>query len=340
VKIRRRHLLFAAAGLAGCSPAGGLAVQGAGATFPAPLYKRWFREVHRRDPKVRVSYQPVGSGAGIRQYTAGLIDFGASDAAMTDAELAAARESVGDTVLLPVTAGAVAVVFNLPGFGGELRLSRATLAALFLGDIARWDDPRVQADNPGHPPPPVGVTVVRRAESSGTTYAFTSHLAAASPTWKKEVGASKTVDKWKAGVGARGNPGVAALVAQTAGAVGYLEAGYAALAGLPVAHLQNQAGRFVGPTPEAGQAALAGAALPPDRRLFLPDPAGPAAYPVVTYTWLLCRARHPSPAVGAAVREVVRYGLTDGQRLAADLGYIPLPAAVAATVLSAADTLA
>lgn len=327
-------------GAGGCSDREGVvALQGAGATFPAPVYKRWFLEYHLEHPDVRVSYQPIGSGAGIRQFTAGLVDFGASDAAMSDDELKAVPAEFGGVRMLPVTAGSVAVAYHLPGWEGELRLSRGTLAGLFLGQIAAWDDPRVAADNPGRPLPAVGVTVVRRAESSGTTYAFTSHLAAASPAWKAEVGATKTVDKWKAGVGARGNAGVAALIRQTPGAVGYIEAGYADLAGLPAAALQNKAGTFTRPTAEAGQAALAGAALPDNLRLFVPDPAGEYAYPIVTYTWLLCRGRYPDRRTADTVKRVVRFGLTDGQRLAKDLGYIPLPPAAAAKVLAALDTI-
>ena len=339
----RRQVLAAAAGAAvpaaGCGTGGAagepvVALQGAGATFPAPLYKRWFREYYATHPHVRVSYQAIGSGAGVRQFTAGLVDFGASDAAMTDDELKAYK---GEVRMLPVTAGSVAVAYHLPGWDGELRLSRGTLAGLFLGDIKAWDDPWVAADNPGRSLPKLAVTVVRRAESSGTTFAFSNHLAAASPPWKKEVGAGKTVDKWKAGVGARGNPGVAALIGQTPGAVGYLEAGFALLAGLPAAVLQNKAGQFTGPTPEAGQAALADAKLPDNLRLFVPDPAGPAAYPIVTYTWLLCRRRAENRDAALTLRRVVRFGLTDGQTLAADLGYIPLPAAVAERVHAALD---
>jgi phosphate transport system substrate-binding protein len=312
-----------------------ITLQGAGATFPAPLYKRWFLEFYRQHPEVRVNYQPIGSGAGIRQFTEGLVDFGASDAAMTDAEIAKIPEGVQ---LLPMTAGSIAVSYNLPSTVAQLRLSRKALVGILLGEITTWDDPAIVACNPGMNLPQNEITFVRRAESSGTTFAFTSHLAAISSEWKKGPGAGKTV-VWPVGVGAKGNSGVAALIQQTPGSLGYVESGYAELTHLPMAAIENKAGEYVKPTGASAQAALAGAKLPDNLRVWVTDPDGPGAYPIVTYTWLLCRKNYQDPKVAEALKRVVRFGLTDGQKWSADLGYIPLPEAVAAKVLEAVDNI-
>src|SRR5262245_26134376 len=216
--MKPRHVLslFASAAccaLASCSGAGdSITLQGSGATFPAPLYKRWFLEYYRRYPDVRVNYQAIGSGAGIRQFTERLVDFAASDAAMTDDEI---KQIPAGVQMLPMTAGSIALTYNLPGGPPELRLSRQALAGIFLGEVTTWDDPAIAAANPGAELPGLPITVVRRAESSGTTFAFTNHLSAASKEWKEQVGTSKSVDRWKVGIGARGSAGVAATVSQT-----------------------------------------------------------------------------------------------------------------------------
>ena len=325
-----------AVGLTGCDSSQAIVLQGAGATFPAPIYKRWFLEYYQKNPNIRVSYQPIGSGAGVRQFLAGLIDFGASDAAMTDAEIKKAPDGV---LMLPVTAGSISVAYNLPDCSTPIRLSRKTLSALFLGDITSWNDPAIAQDNPGVQLPDYPVRVVRRAESSGTTLAFTSHLAAASPKWKSEVGASKTVDKWKTGIGARGNSGVAATIKRTPGSIGYLESGYAKFANIQVAVLENKAGTFVAPTPESGQAALAASKLPANLRLFIPDPEGLDAYPIVTYTWILVKKQYADPTDAKSIKDLLNYCLTDGQAMVGELGYIPLPKSVTQQVQQAVQEI-
>ncbi len=340
MKTRPWPLLLAAAAcfsLAGCGgPDEDITLQGAGATFPAPLYKRWFLEYYLAHPDIRVNYQAIGSGAGIRQFSEGLVQFGASDAAMTDAEMAKVSSGVQ---LLPLTAGSVAICFNLPGGPHELKLSRSLYVDIFLGEISSWNDPAIAALNPGVMLPDMPITVVRRADGSGTTYAFTNHLSAISKKWKDGPGVGKSV-VCPVGIGGKGNPGVAALIQQTPGAIGYLEYGYAELIHLSMAVLENKAGSYVAPNLETGQAALVGAEIPDNLRIWIPDPAGRNAYPIVTYTWLLCRKKYDQPRVAEELKQVLRYCLTDGQKLSAELGYIPLPENVATRALQAVDRIA
>jgi phosphate transport system substrate-binding protein len=310
-------------------------LQGSGATFPAPLYKRWFLEYYHAHPDVEVSYQAIGSGAGIRQFTEGIVDFGASDAAMSDEEIQKVKAGVQ---LLPMTAGSVVISYNVPNVTTPLRLSRDVYPRIFLGEIESWDDEAIRKTNPGVDLPALPITVVRRAEGSGTTFAFTNHLSAVSPAWKKGPGTGKTV-VWPKGIGGRGNAGVTALIQQTPGAIGYLEYVYADLGHLPMAVLENHAGRYVAPGPESGRAALEGAKVPENLRIFIPDPDGKDAYPIVTYTWMLCYKTYPDERKLRVLKEVLRYGLTDGQDLAADLGYIPLPPSIAGRVLDAVERL-
>jgi phosphate transport system substrate-binding protein len=209
-----------------------------------------------------------------------------------------------------------------------------------LGEITFWDDAILVNDNPRQTLPHKRIIVVRRSESSGTTYAFTNHLAAISPRWAQEIGkASKTVDTWKVGIGARGNDGVAATIKQTPGAIGYIEAGYAELTHLPMAALENKKGEFREPTPENAQAALAGVKLPDNLRLFIPDPDGREAYPIVTMTWLLCYKKYSNPQTAAILQDVVRFSLTEGQQWSKDLGYVPLPQQISERVLKAVDAI-
>jgi len=319
-------------------------LQGSGATFPAPLYQRWFLELYRSDPELRVNYQSVGSGAGVRQFSDGLTAIGASDAPMKDDELQAAREKLGVGVLqVPMTAGAVSVCCNVPGLPPDmpLKLSRDVLIKFLLREefddegktrtITHWDDVLIRRLNPGVTLPSLPITWVRRSDGSGTTYAFTAHLAAFSPRWKKEIGANKSVN-WRTGVGARGNEGVAALIEQTPGAMGYVEYGFAKLAGLPLVALENRKGKYVAPSREANLAALAGVKVPDDLRVSMPDPSDADSYPIVTYTWMIVREEYKDARTAAAVRAALTYCLTTGQELSDELGYIPLPAEVVARV--------
>jgi len=310
-----------------------LTLQGAGATFPAPLYQRWFSEFAKTHPQVQINYQALGSGAGIKQFTDGLVDFGASDAAMTDEEIAAVTTGV---LLVPATAGSIVLAYNLPGGPAELKLSREAYAGIFLGKVTQWNDAKIAASNPGATLPDAKITVVTRSDGSGTTFVFTNHLSAINEAWKRGPGAGKSID-WPAGVAGKGNPGVTALIKQTPGAIGYVEYGYAKQTGMPMASLENKSGAYVKADLESARHALEGVQLPADLRAWLPDPAGADAYPIVTYTWLLCHRKYSDPKIADALKSVIRYGVTDGQAFSADLGYIPLPKNVVEAVTKALD---
>ncbi|HKM99813.1 MAG TPA: phosphate ABC transporter substrate-binding protein PstS [Candidatus Binataceae bacterium] len=313
--------------------AGEITLQGTGATFPAPLYQKWFAEYNKLHPEVQINYQALGSGAGIKQFQQGLVDFGASDAAMTDQEMAQVKNGA---VLLPMTAGSVVLAYNLPGAPAELNLSRDAYVGIFLGKITSWNDPAIAKTNPGTTLPATKITVVTRSDGSGTTFVFTSHLTAISDAWKSGPGAGKSVN-FPAGVAGKGNPGVTALIKQTPGAIGYVEYGYAKQVGMPFATLENKSGKFVQASLESGKAALASVQLPPDLRAWITDPAAPDAYPIVTYTWVLAYKKYTDPKVAQTLKSVLNYGLTDGQSFSVDLGYIPLPANVVKEVGKALD---
>jgi len=308
-------------GVADQSANADMTLQGTGATFPAPLYQRWFNEYNKMHPDVEINYQALGSGAGVKQFQQGLVDFGASDAAMTDAEMAAVKNGV---VLLPMTAGSIVLTYNIPGVT-ELKLSRAAYAGIFLGKITQWNDPAIAKSNPGVTLPDTKITVVSRSDGSGTTFVFTSHLSAISPDWQKGPGAGKAIS-FPVGVAGKGNPGVTALIKQTPGAVGYVEYGYAKQTGMPMATLENKSGAFIKPDLSSGQKALAGVQLPANLRAWITDPAQADAYPIVTYTWLLCYKKYPDPKTAETLKSVILYGLSQGQTFSAELGYIPLPA--------------
>ncbi|MBE9225276.1 phosphate ABC transporter substrate-binding protein PstS [Phormidium sp. LEGE 05292] len=313
---------------------GGARLTGAGASFPAPLYQRWFSDFNKKNPSTQISYQSVGSGAGVQQLINGTVDFGASDVAMTDAEMAKVSRGV---VLIPATAGSVVVGYNLPGVN-SLKLSRTTLPAIFLGEIKSWDDPRIAKDNPGVKLPKTPITVVYRADGSGTNAIFTEHLSAISPTWKSKVGSGKSVS-WPTGQGAKGNEGVTAQIKQTPGAIGYIEYGYARSNKIPYASLQNKAGNFVAPTLENSRAALASIQLPSNLRAFAPDPSGGNSYPIVTYSWILAYKTYPDANKAKALKQALNYGLTTGQDVADDLGYIPLPPSVVSKSQAAVNSI-
>jgi phosphate transport system substrate-binding protein len=331
---------------ASCSADDDISLQGAGATFPAPLYQRWVLEYYKAHPDVRVNYQAIGSGAGQRRFSDELVSFGASDEYM-DAKKA---EKIKRGVLqIPMTAGSIAICYNVPGAGPGLRLSRKAYVGIFTGDVNRWNDPLIAENNPGVALPDLEITVIRRAEGSGTTAVFTGHLSKVDPEFQKRVGKGKTVNWPKDFLGGKGNAGVAALVEQTPGAVGYLEYGYAILAKLNMSALQNHAGLhataekkagiFVLPGKDSGQAALSSAKFQPDFHIVEADPKGADAYPIATYTWLLCFKRYDDPKVSATLKDVLRYCLTDGQKINEQLGYLPLPEEVRSAALKAVDTI-
>ena len=302
----------------------GQTIQGSGATFPAPLYQRWFMEYNNMHPEVQINYQAIGSGAGIKQFQQGLTDFGASDAAMTDDQMAATKNGVQ---LIPMTAGIIVLTYNLPGAPSNLKLSRDDYVGIFLGKITSWNDPLIAKANPNVSLPDTKITVVSRSDGSGTTFVFTSHLTAISDVWAKGPGKGTTVN-FPAGVAGKGNPGVTALVKQTPGAIGYVEYAYAKQNKLPMAVLENKSGSFIEPSLEAGQVALASVKLPPNLRAWLPDPPAATAYPIVTYTWMLLHTKYGDPKMAATLKDIVLYGLDKGQSFSTQLGYIPLPASV------------
>ncbi len=244
-------------------------LQGSGASFPAPIYSRWFREFSNKNPNIRVNYQATGSGAGIKAFVEGQTDFGASDAAMTDEDIKQAQDNVS---LLTITAGNVVLAYNLEGVAG-VKLSRAAYAGIFLGTIKKWNDPEIAKSNSGVNLPDKDITVAHRSDGSGTTFVFTQHLAAINEAWKAGPGKGTSVD-WPVGVGGRKNDGVAALIAQTPGAIGYVEYAFAMSSKMAMATLENKAGKFVAPTLEASAKALAAVTLPEDLRAWVTDPEG------------------------------------------------------------------
>jgi phosphate transport system substrate-binding protein len=314
--------------------AGPVTLQGSGASFPAPLYSRWFREFGDKNKDVRVNYQSTGSGAGIKAFIEGQTDFGASDAAMTDDEIKQAKDNV---ILLPMTAGNIVLAYNLDGVS-DLKLSRDAYSGIFLGTIKKWNDPKIAAVNPGVKLPKLDISVVHRSDGSGTTFVFTQHLAAINEKWKSGPGVGKSVE-WPVGVGGAKNDGVAAQIHQTPGAIGYIEFAFAASTKQPSALLENKAGKFVAASLKSSATALAAVELPADMRAWVTDPAGDESYPIVTYTWILAHKHYDDKAKSAALKSVLKWSLTDGQKLSESLFYVPLPETVASNVLKAVDTI-
>jgi len=309
-------------------------LSGAGATFPAPLYQRWAVEYNKINPGVQVNYQSVGSGAGVKQFAQGTVDFAASDAAMTDEEIAKVKAGA---LMIPATAGSIVIAYNLPGVT-DLKLSREAYAGIFLGKITTWNDPIIAKDNAGVNLPNLPINVAYRSDGSGTTFVFTQHLSAISPEFKEEIGTDKSVT-WATGVGGKGNEGVTALVKQAPGTIGYVEYGYAVHNGLSTASLQNKSGNFVKPTDESGAATLASVTFPENLRIWPVDPAGAQDYPIATFTWLLLYKNYPDAAKAKALKDFVVYGLTEGQKFAPELGYIALPPSVVEKSKAALETI-
>ncbi len=306
---------------------------GSGASFPAPLYQRWFADMRDSRSDVGVEYQSKGSGAGVRDFTQELVDFGASDVAMKDDEIAKVGRGV---MMLPMTAGSIVLAYNLSGVS-DLKLSREVYVDILLGKITKWNDSKIAAINSGVNLPNLPITVVHRSDGSGTTGVFTKHLSAISPEWKQKVGEGKTV-QWPTGIGGQKNDGVAAGIRQTEGAIGYIEFGFSKNAGLPTAALENKSGKYVKASLDSAKATLAAVKLPGNLRAFISDPEGGNSYPIVTYTWMLIYGQY-EPAKAQAIEKMIEYGLNEGQKVSADLGYIPLPDNVRQTVAKAADKI-
>jgi phosphate transport system substrate-binding protein len=311
-------------------------INGAGATFPAPLYSKWFTD-YEKLKGVAINYQSQGSGAGIRQLTNRTVFFGASDSPMTDEQMSKAP---GTVLHLPTVLGAVVPVYSVPGVSAELKFTGPLLADIFIGTVTKWNDPAIVKVNPGVSLPATDITVIHRSDGSGTTFIFADYLAKVSPAWKATVGAS-TALKWPVGVGAKGNEGVTASVKQTPGAIGYVELVYALQTKLAFGSVQNPAGEFVKASiPSVTAAAAAAAAqMPADFRVSLTNANGPGAYPISSFTWLLLYQDPADKAQAKAMVDFMKWALTQGQQQAGVLGYAPLPPEVVARELAVLDTI-
>jgi phosphate transport system substrate-binding protein len=298
-------------------------INGAGATFPYPIYSKWFAEYNKLHPDIRINYQSIGSGGGIRQMTTGTVFFGATDGPMTDEQLKAAP---GPIVHLPTVLGADVPAYNVPGVSSTLRFTGPLLAEIFLGTVTKWNDPAIARVNPGIALPSSAITVVHRSDGSGTTYIWVDYLAKVSPEWKMKVGVNTSVN-WPVGVGGKGNEGVAGLVRQTPGAIGYVELVYAIQTKIAYGAVQNAGGEFVRASAESVTAAAAGTVgqMPRDFRTSITNASGKGAYPISSYTWLLLYEDPKDKAQGKAMVDFMKWALVDGQQFAPPLGYARLP---------------
>ncbi len=308
-------------------------INGAGATFPFPLYSKWFSDYNKSHPDVQINYQSIGSGGGIRQFGQRTVDFGASDAPMTDAQLADLKEPV---LHVPTVLGAVVASYNLPEVKERLVLSGEVLADIFLGKITKWNDPALVALNPKAGLPEKPILVVHRSDGSGTTNIFTEYLSKVSPGWKSKTGTGTAV-KWPVGLGGKGNEGVAGLMKQTPGSIGYLEMIYAMKGGLSVAAVKNKSGAAVFPDTASITAAASGVAVPADFRVSLTDAPGKAAYPISGFTYILVWKKPSDAAKGKQFTEFLNWALTEGQGGVAALHYAPLPKNWSSAVLKAVN---
>ena len=309
-------------------------INGAGATFPYPIYSKWFDEYAKVDPSVRFNYQSIGSGGGQKQIMAQTVDFGASDGPMSDENLGKAP---GKLFHIPTVAGADVVTYNLPG-NPTLKFDADTIAGVFLGQIKKWNDPKITALNPGVSLPDTEIVVVHRSDGSGTTYIWTDYLSKISPEWKSKVGTNTSVN-WPTGIGGKGNEGVAGQVKQTPGALGYVELIYAIQNKMPYADVKNSAGEFIKPTLESITAALATAQIPDDFRFSMTNAPGKDAYPICGATWLLVYEQQKDAAKGKKLVEFLKWMVTKGEGMAKDLDYAPLPDNVQQRVLKRIDEI-
>ncbi|HKT80912.1 MAG TPA: phosphate ABC transporter substrate-binding protein PstS [Vicinamibacterales bacterium] len=308
-------------------------INGAGATFPFPIYSKWFDEYNKLHPNVRINYQSVGSGAGIRQITAQTVFFGASDGPMTNDQLLAAPSKI---LHFPTVLGAVVPIYNIPGVNAELKFTGPVLANIFLGTITKWNDPAIAKLNPGVNLPGTDITVVHRSDGSGTTYIWVDYLSKVAPEFKKRVGVNTAVN-WPVGVGGKGNEGVSGAVTQTPGSLGYVELIYALQNKISYGSVQNMAGEFVKASIDATTKAAAGAAkqMPPDFRVSITNAPGPGVYPISSFTWLLLYENPKDKVQSKLMVDFVKWALSDGQKFATALGYAPLPPEVVKMELDA-----
>ena len=305
---------------------------GAGASFPEPIYTKWFHEYLKARPDVQINYNGAGSGAGIRQITDGTVDFGASDMPMTDSAMAAFKAKRGSDILhFPTVLGAVVPIYNVPGVASGLRFTGAALAGIYLGKITKWNDAAIARANPGVKLPATDILVIHRSDGSGTTFVFTDYLSMVSPQWLAKVGRNTSVS-WPTGLGGNQNPGVAGLVSQTPGSIGYVELIFAVQNKIAFGSVQNANGEFISASLTSVSAAAAGAAanMPNDFRVSITNAPGKGAYPISSFTWLLIPAKFADPGKQKAVTDFLRWMLKDGQKLAEAMSYAKLPAQVIA----------
>jgi phosphate transport system substrate-binding protein len=311
-----------------------MTINGAGATFPYPIYSKWFDEYAKVDPSVRFNYQSIGSGGGQKQILAQTVDFGASDGPMSDDNLAKAP---GKLLHIPTVAGADVVAYNLPG-NPVLKLDPDAIAGVFLGQIKKWDDPKIAALNPAVKLPDQDIVVVHRSDGSGTTYIWTDYLSKISSEWKQKVGTNTSVN-WPTGLGGKGNEGVAGQIKQTPGALGYVELIYAVQNKMPYADMKNASGEFVKASLESITAAMATAQIPDDFRFSMTNAPGKDAYPIAGATWLLVYEQQKDPMKGTKLVEFLKWAMKDGEKMARDLQYAPLPEKVQERVLKRVDEI-
>ena len=329
--MRKTVLLFVCALLA-LPVWGQTTLNGAGATFPNPMYSKWFSEYHKVHSDIQVNYQPIGSGGGIRQVTAGTVDFGASDMPMTDKQLQDAKFKI---LNVPTVLGAVVPAYNIPGVTGEIKFTPEALAGIFLGKISKWNDKAITSVNPGINFPDKAIIVVHRSDGSGTTFIWTDYLSKVSPEWKSQVGADTSV-KWPIGMGGNHNEGVAGMIRQLSGSIGYIELIYAIQNNIPYGSVRNSAGVFLKASLEGVTAAAASAPkMPADFRVSITNAPGKDAYPISSFTWLLIPAQSKDPAKGKILNDFLNWMVTDGQKMTSSLAYAPLPENVVAKVKEA-----
>jgi len=320
-----RTIALAALLCAAAPAAAQVQLNGAGATFPNIIYSKWMLTFNQANPTIQLNYQSIGSGGGIRQFSDGTVDFGGTDAPMTDSAIAAIQ---GNVLHIPTVLGAIVATYNLPGVTQQLKFTPDVLADIFLGKITKWNDARIASVNAGVTLPATDIVVVHRADGSGTSFGWTDYLTKVSPTWAAQVGKGTSVN-WPVGLGGRGNEGVAATVNQTPGAIGYVELGYATINKMAYGQVRNSAGNFVAPTLEAVTAAAAGVlskmGANTDFRVSLTNPDGATAYPISTMTWLLVHKTYADAAKAKALVQFIWWAETEGQAMASSLGYAPLP---------------
>jgi phosphate transport system substrate-binding protein len=300
----------------------------AGATFPYPIYSKWFNEYHKQHPDIQINYQSIGSGGGIRQVLAGTVDFGASDGPMSDEQLSQAKTKI---LHIPTVLGAVVPAYNVPGVKGELKFTPQALAGIFLGRITSWNDKAIADANPGVSLPNQPMIVVHRSDGSGTTYIWTDYLSKVSPDWKSQVGA-KTSVSWPVGLGAKGNEGVAGMVRQMEGAIGYVELIYALQNNISYGSVKNPAGEFMKASLESTTTAAASAKMPADFRVSITNAPGKGAYPIASFTWLLIPVQAKDAQRGQIIKDFLNWMVGDGQNMVTQLSYAPLPKEVAGKV--------